>query len=758
MENQCVTCREEVNSDDKAILCDLCDSWEHVVCIRKSERPSEALYEAMVSCRSKAIVFACTSCQKRGSIVKRLMQYEYESARAEDERLASARLLEERDRSVASLQAEIQKLRVEKDNMNERLLTMATIEPTSRLSAEPRTLTSRDEVESNVKNTPAVTGSSVEELQRDPSQSDSSSSSEQSSDEQPSTESRDESRLGRRASCRPHPPGFKELSGRVEKFSGRTGDCDFELWLEDFEEASRDCGWNDKQRAQWFSWFITGPAKTTWQKTLKSDEKASWKAIKKVYQGQYGIHLDPRTAYQRCHELRYDQFNSVQGLLDAMRDYQRMAPQKLRDETLESILWNKVPIELQQEVREITDGSVQELLQKLLKAESVIAERKRRNHTRQDTRETQAVRNRTTDRLPTGRTAEGPQTNSTVDDTNPTNTLSRRSRQSMFRGEASRQYVKCFNCKRKGHLAADCPDTPRRNATEAAWVIEPGDITKSSEQQNPWILTVSTSENTTTGMDGVLPRRGPTYKVVAEVDGVRTRALLDHDAQISLVCQELLPVIQKKQGWTMEQCEQRNMSLDSQPIGASGDTLGVMAVVMLKINIVGDSKSFITVPCYVLKSDKPLWKGELSDCALVLGTNALGNLGFQITHPNGSAVQPVGTEAGTDVKGVQPSGKASVHVILDKKLHLGPFQSRVAKVRVGECMSTPLGMIMPNTKLSDKCCDFIEQLWEGKSTRGLSITNWSGEPLVIEPGTVISDIEEVSVVNLSDPRVENPIS
>ena len=108
----------------------------------------------------------------------------------------------------------------------------------------------------------------------------------------------------------------------------------------------------------------------------------SWKSVKKIYQGQYGIHLDPRTAYQRCHELRYDQFNSVQGLVDAMRDYQRMAPQKLRDETLESILWNKVPLELQQEVREITDGSVQELLQKLLKTESVIAERKRHSNTR----------------------------------------------------------------------------------------------------------------------------------------------------------------------------------------------------------------------------------------------------------------------------------------------------------------------------------------------------------------------------------------
>lgn len=81
-----------------------------------------------------------------------------------------------------------------------------------------------------------------------------------------------------------------------------------------------------------------------------------------MYKGQYGVHLDRRTAYQRCHELTYDQFGSAQGLLNTMRDYQRMAPYKLTDETLESILWNKVPIELQKEVKEITDGSVQELL------------------------------------------------------------------------------------------------------------------------------------------------------------------------------------------------------------------------------------------------------------------------------------------------------------------------------------------------------------------------------------------------------------
>ena len=55
-----------------------------------------------------------------------------------------------------------------------------------------------------------------------------------------------------------------------------------------------------------------------------------------------------------------------------MRDYQRMAPGMLTDTVLESILWNKAPVSLQQEIKEITVGSVQELLQKLLCAESVV--------------------------------------------------------------------------------------------------------------------------------------------------------------------------------------------------------------------------------------------------------------------------------------------------------------------------------------------------------------------------------------------------
>jgi len=95
-----------------------------------------------------------------------------------------------------------------------------------------------------------------------------------------------------------------------------------------------------------------------------------------VFRGTYGVHMDPRTTYQHCHELQYDKFGSVQGLLESMKDYKRMAPQKLSDANLESILWNKVPVKLQKEVGWMSEGSLQELFQKLLKAEEKVKEQR----------------------------------------------------------------------------------------------------------------------------------------------------------------------------------------------------------------------------------------------------------------------------------------------------------------------------------------------------------------------------------------------
>ena len=68
---------------------------EHVDCIRECERPDGALYDALVGCRTKCLSFICTHCRKKGSLIKQFMKHEYELAHAQDERLASARLLDQ---------------------------------------------------------------------------------------------------------------------------------------------------------------------------------------------------------------------------------------------------------------------------------------------------------------------------------------------------------------------------------------------------------------------------------------------------------------------------------------------------------------------------------------------------------------------------------------------------------------------------------------------------------------------------------------
>ena len=69
-------------------------------------------------------------------------------------------------------------------------------------------------------------------------------------------------------------------------------------------------------------------------------------------------------------------------------------------------------------------------------------------------------------------------------------------------------------------------------------------------------------------MDTHLATRGLAYKVDVVVDGVKTRALLDPGAQVSLAHRQLLPAIKEKNNWTKEQCQSRSLELDGQPRGA----------------------------------------------------------------------------------------------------------------------------------------------------------------------------------------------
>ena len=352
----CGRCGLEVEAEQPAMECDICEKWEHVECVRHPDRIESGLYAALIASPSKALLYCCTTCRRKGSI-----KLQSELAVGHEQRLASARAVDEARDLIAVLKVDKERLQTEVDALRDCSFSSeaSRVHRAEGITAraDKQILTEVDALESSVER--STSNRNVLPTVKSESRSDATSSEDEETTEVVTPSFK-------------HPKGFKELRFRVDKFSGDTKEIDFDVWLDDFLEATNDCGWSNADRAKWFSWFLSGPAKSTWQRTLKSTHKESWEEIVSAYRGQYGVHMDPRTAYQRCNELQYDQFKSVQGLVDSMRDYQRMAPQKLTDTVLESILWNKVPVKLQR------DGSVQELLQRLLKAESIVEERERR--------------------------------------------------------------------------------------------------------------------------------------------------------------------------------------------------------------------------------------------------------------------------------------------------------------------------------------------------------------------------------------------
>ena len=85
------------------------------------------------------------------------------------------------------------------------------------------------------------------------------------------------------------------------------------------------------------------------------------------------------------------------------------------------------------------------------------------------------------------------------------------------------------------------------------------------------------------------------------------------------------------------------------------------------------------IPFFILDSSQPLWRGELMDCGLLFGTNALVEYGFRVTHSDGTSVEPT-------PKNVSEQGSSNVinvlHVSLGETLHLKPHQTKWAKAVV----------------------------------------------------------------------------
>ena len=85
--------------------------------------------------------------------------------------------------------------------------------------------------------------------------------------------------------------------------------------------------------------------------------------------------------------------------------------------------------------------------------------------------------------------------------------------------------LRCCNCQELGHKASACPKTPRRATA----------TNKSDAGKDHWslVLFVDSKDKSDNKDKSVLV--GPTYKIEVTVEGVRTRALLEHGAQVNIV-------------------------------------------------------------------------------------------------------------------------------------------------------------------------------------------------------------------------------
>ena len=80
---------------------------------------------------------------------------------------------------------------------------------------------------------------------------------------------------------------------------------------------------------------------------------------------------------------------------------------------------------------------------------------------------------------------------------------------------------------------------------------------------------------------------------------MKTRALLDNGSQVTLVRSELLAKIRAQNSWPLEQCHKKNYLMNTQPIGASGQELGVTSVVATEAKLEHTGQS-VTVSCFVV--------------------------------------------------------------------------------------------------------------------------------------------------------------
>jgi len=117
------------------------------------------------------------------------------------------------------------------------------------------------------------------------------------------------------------------------------------------------------------------------------------------------------------------------------------------------------------------------------------------------------------------------------------------------------------------------------------------------------------------------------------------------------------------------ECHKLNLKMGPEPIGATGAALRTASLVRLCASV-EETVAVKKIPCFVRASEKPIWSGEVANCGIILGTNALISLGFRATYSNGTEVHPEGHKG--CVATVQQNGVANYKLGMPMKVRVSP--------------------------------------------------------------------------------------
>lgn len=120
-ENPCSTCKKEVLDDQQALLCDICEWWEHLQCIKVCDRPTAPCYNVLIESPCNSIVFTTSRCRRKGTLARRLLRAEVALEGTQVQRDMYEQLLLEKQQHIERVSMERDALQMENRDLEARL-------------------------------------------------------------------------------------------------------------------------------------------------------------------------------------------------------------------------------------------------------------------------------------------------------------------------------------------------------------------------------------------------------------------------------------------------------------------------------------------------------------------------------------------------------------------------------------------------------------------------------------------------------------